>query len=503
MAIEKMQMLSLSFDKAHLDDVLDKVKDEKHFYPQRARSIVNNVKGVVTIEADTKIKQQLDQVEALAKAINLDLTNAPAYELEGEYVEKTLGDIAEKINKVAHNKDELVKEKEEDEDAYHLLDGMSHTSLNLEELMNCKYLKTRIGRIRKRNEDKLDYYKSEMCMFLKLGESRKHIYCLYVSTNGHHLMVDNVFSSMGFKDVEIPDFVHGTIDEAKDQLKEQIEGMEKYIKKADEKLSTIRELHSEELRKIYGYLAHTQAIEDNKSFVVDYSSKYAVYGFIPERYVGEMESDFPAGEVEFKTYPADIYEDRGIVAPTLTYNSAIVKPFEGIAKVKQEDHVDMSAAFAALYLLVFFLLVGDIGVGALLLVLGLLMHKKKNGPLFAELGVASLLGGLLYGTCFYQNLYTLINFEDPIHRIINAIILIIIGTYCLNTVKVIYNEKSMADKVFSMKGIVGIIMVLVIGASLLISFDFGLAFHFVPLIVVLVIGVILIMAKNAVKKKNV
>ena len=131
------------------------------------------------------------------------------------------------------------------------------------------------------------------------------------------------------------------------------------------------------------------------------------------------------------------------------------------------------------------------------------MHKKKNGPLFAELGVASLLGGLLYGTCFYQNLYTLINFEDPIHRIINAIILIIIGTYCLNTVKVIYNEKSMADKVFSMKGIVGIIMVLVIGASLLISFDFGLAFHFVPLVVVLVIGVILIMAKNAVKKKNV
>ena len=115
MAIEKMQMLSLSFDKAHLDDVLDKVKDEKHFYPQRARSIVNNVKGVVTIEADTKTTQQLDQVEALAKAINLDLTNASAYELEGEYVEKTLGDIAEKINKVAHNKDELVKEKEEDE----------------------------------------------------------------------------------------------------------------------------------------------------------------------------------------------------------------------------------------------------------------------------------------------------------------------------------------------------------------------------------------------------
>lgn len=505
MAIEKMEMLSLSFAKPHLDSVLDKVKDEKSFYPQLARKIVNNVKGVVTIEADSDIKVMLDQVEDLASKIDLQLVAGPIDTLNRDYIEKALKDIAEEITKVAHNKEELIKEKEEDEDAYALLNGMSQTSLNLEELMSTTYLTTRIGRIRKRNEDKLDYYKSEMAMFLKLGESKKHLYCLYITPNEHHLMVDNVFSSMGFKDVKIPEFVHGTIEDAKAELQDQIAGMEKYIKVADEKLHTIKELRKEELLKIYSFLAHTQAIEDEKSFVVDYSSRYAIYGFIPSRLAGDMVSHFAGEEVEFKSYPCDIYEDRGIIAPTLTYNPVWAKPFESIAKVKQQDHVDMTMAFAVLYILTFLLLLGDLGLGAVLLVLGLLLHKKNSGKLMTVLGVATLIGGLAYGNAFYVvNIYNaLIPQGNFIHRFINAVLLIAVGTYCINTVKVIYNEKSMVNKVFSMKGIVGIIMALMVASYLAISIDTHIVVNYLPLLVVLVIGVLLIFFKNAIHKKNV
>ncbi len=504
MAIEKMEMLSLSFSKPHLNSVLDKVKEETSFYPQPARKIVNNVKGVVTIEADSDIKVMLDQVEELAAKISLPLVQGKVTMLNRDYIEKALKDIAEEITAVAHNKEELVKEMEEDEDAYALLNGMSQTSLNLEELMSTTYLTTRIGRIRKRNEDKLDYYKSEMAMFLKLGESKKHIYCLYITPNEHHLMVDNVFSSMGFKDVAIPEFVHGTIEDAKRELQQQIAGMKKYIQVADDKLRTIKELRQEELLKIYSYLAYTQGLEDEKSFVVDYSSRYAIYGFIPSRLAGEMVNHFNGEEVEFKSYPCDIYEDRGIIAPTLTYNPVWAKPFESIAKVKQQDHVDMTLAFAVLYILTFFLLLGDLGLGALLVVLGLLLHKKNSGKLLTVLGVATLVGGLAYGNAFYVvDLYhSLIPQGNFIHRFINAALLLVLGTYCINTVKVIYNEKSMVNKVFSMKGIVGIIMALMVAAYLAISIETHIVVNYLPLLVVLVIGVLLIFFKNAIHKKN-
>lgn len=505
MAIEKMEMLSLSFDKDKLNAVLGKIKDKDYFYPQPARHIVNNVKGVVTVDADSEIKNLLDRTTEIAKTIHLDLKQGEVATLDHKYLSDTLDSINDEISKIAHSKEELEKEKEEDEAAYHLLNGMSHTDLNFDELMHCKYLTARVGRIKKRNEDKLDYYKSEMVMFLKLGETRKHLYCLYVTPKQSHLMVDNVFSSMGFKEVKIPDFVHGTVEDAKDQIKEQIDGMNKYIKEADAKLNTVRELRGSELLKIYSYLNYSEQLEEEKVYVVDYSSKYAIYGFIPSRLSGEMVNDFNGDGVEFKSYPADMYEERGIVAPTLTYNPAFAKPFEGIAKVKQQDHVDMTMAFAVLYILTFLLLLGDLGLGAVLIILGVLMHKKNSGKLLTVLGCASLIGGFLYGDVFFaRSLYpSLIPQGDLIHRLLNAVIIIAVGTYIINAIKVIYNEKSMVNKVFSMKGIVGIILVLLIASYIAISVDTHLAVSYLPLIVFLVIGVLVIFIKNAIHKKNI
>lgn len=505
MAIEKMEMLSLSFDKDKLNTVLGKLKDKDYFYPQPARRIVNNVKGVVTVEADADVKNLLDRSKSIAKTIGLDLKQGQVTDLNRKYVSDTLDDIDKEISTIAHSKEELVKEKEEDESAYYLLRGISDTDLNFEELMNCKYLTARVGRIRKRNEDKLDYYKSEMVMFLKLGETKKHLYCLYVTPKQSHLIVDNVFSSIGFREVKIPDFVHGTVEDAKAQIKEQIDGMKKYIKEADKKLNTVKELRGSELLKIYSYLNYSEQLEEEKEYVVDYSSKYAVYGFIPSRLSGEMTNDFAGSGVDFKSYPPDMYEERGIVAPTLAYNPGFARPFEGIAKVKQQDHIDMTMGFAVLYIATFLLLLGDIGLGAVLIIIGLLMHKKNSGKLLAVLGCASLIGGFLYGDVFFaHSLYpSLIPQGNLVHRLLNAVVIIAVGTYILDSIKVIYNEKSMVNKVFSMKGIVGIILVLLIASYFAISFDTHLAVNFLPLIVVLIIGVLVIFIKNAIHKKNI
>jgi hypothetical protein len=60
----------------------------------------------------------------------------------------------------------------------------------------------------------------------------------------------------------------------------------------------------------------------------------------------------------------------------------------------------------------------------------------------------------------------------------------------------------MVNKVFSMKGIVGIIMALMVAAYLAISIETHIVVNYLPLLVVLVIGVLLIFFKNAIHKKN-
>ena len=105
-------------------------------------------------------------------------------------------------------KEEFVTERGQNQAAYEILEGLSNTELNMDEVKECEYMEARFGRIPRRNKDKLDYYRGQSIMFLDLGEDAKSVYCLYMTTKAAILKVDNIFQSVGFEEIEIPDFVH-------------------------------------------------------------------------------------------------------------------------------------------------------------------------------------------------------------------------------------------------------------------------------------------------------
>lgn len=507
MAIEEMELLNITFAKKDLKAVLCQLKRTKDFYPQPASKIVNNVKGVFTLTPDEEYKKMLESLTSMAEVMHLDLKKdvEPNETLDLDKTKATMTSLEEDVKKITDIKDQLVLERDENKAAYELLNGLSATNIDLDELKECQYITARIGRIKRRNQDKLDYYHGQPFIYLKLGEDAKHIYCVYVTTNAAILQIDNIFQSMGFEEVEVPDFVHGTIEKAKSELQEEITAMDQYIEKMDDKLKALKDLHKEEMRHLYADLNLACKIEEFKVFIVDYQSKYAIYGFVPQRECKEIEKSFESFHPEYQELPAHIFDDQNIIAPTVTHNYFWAKPFELISKVKQSDHVDTTLPTAMLYILVFALLLGDLGAGAILVVLGALMHKKPMGKLLAILGCATLVGGFLYGDVFYTtSIYTtLIPQGNVMHRFINAVLLLIVGGFSISTVKSIYNEKSMINKVLSIKGVVGIVMVFAIAAYVAISVDTRIQVSYLPLILVLVVCVILIFVKKAVHKKNV
>lgn len=507
MAIEEMELLDMTFDKKHLKEVLCQLKETKYFYPQPATKIVNNVKDVFTMTSDEDYKNMLDELTTLAKNIKLDVSSVKegSFNFKKEDYRQSLDDIQKEVKKYLDIKNEFLTERGQNQDAYEILNGLSNTELNMDEVKDCEYMQARFGRIPRRNKDKLEYYKGQSIMFLDLGEDAKSVYCLYMTTKSAILKVDNIFQSVGFEQIEVPDFVHGKMEDAKKELLEEIKGMDASIRKADSRLEGIRDAHKEELLKMYADLVYAARIEEFKVFVVDYQSKYAIYGFIPTRIVKDVKNSFAKYGTEYQDLPANIYADKQIVAPTLTNNYPWAKPFEVISKVKQSDRVDTTLATAVLFIIVFALMLGDIGLGVVLILLGLLMRKKESGKMLSILGIASFVGGLIYGDAFYSiHLYpSVIPVSDAFsyQRFINAILLLIVGQFCIGKVKAIYNEESMINKVFSIKGVVGIVMGLTIAAYVAITVDTTWHVSFLPLVVVIVLGIVLNFIKRALDKK--
>ena len=135
----------------------------------------------------------------------------------------------------------------------------------------------------------------------------------------------------------------------------------------------------------------------------------------------EVETKFDdIDSIKIIELPVDIYEKRNIIAPVIVKNNTLFQPFENVLSVTLGDVFDPTALVAILTMIISAVCVGDIGVGILLLVLGLLVNIKKTnnfGGMLKRIGAAILVGGLFYGTLFYQiELYKPL-FNLPMHII--------------------------------------------------------------------------------------
>ena len=292
----------------------------------------------------------------------------------------------------------------------------------------------------------------------------------------------------------------------KKELEEEVHAMEEYILRMDQKMTILRETHKVDLLKLYSTALFLQRIESFKTFVVDFQSKCAIYGFIPKRMIGEFKDMLKhIHGMEYQELPADILDHQEIIAPTVVHNAKIVRPFEILSKVKQTDIIDTTIAVAALYYIISIIFLGDLGVGAVLALLGLLMRKKKMGSLLLSLGVATLLGGLIYGDVFYTiSLYPAIALPlSTVYKLVDGILLLIVGTYTIGAFKKMYLENSTMEKVLSMKGICGLIIVYAILVYFGCVYEAHINLPIMPFAIVIVACLVFVLAKSILKKKAV
>ena len=238
-----------------------------------------------------------------------------------------LSDLEAEIKKIKDVQDQLIEEKDENEKTLEILKRLTLSNVNLDQLLDCQYVKVRFGRFHRQNLDRIQYYEGRPFIFNKLGEDRHYVYCCYIVTNNLLLEIDNIFKALGFEELVLPSFVHGKIDDAKKELEDEVHAMEEYILRMDQKMTILRETHKVDLLKLYSTALFLQRIESFKVFVVDYQSKCAIYGFIPKRMVTEFKDMLKSLKtVEYQELPADILDHQEIIAPTVVHNAKIVKP---------------------------------------------------------------------------------------------------------------------------------------------------------------------------------
>lgn len=522
MAIAKMKLINITGDNEYLNDVLLKFVDLDYFHPEPATKFVDSVHGLTTLVEENPIVEVLNHFKEVVSDMELDVPEkemrSPDYDLDE--IKAYIDDIHKRYLDGAIVQKDLETVIQENKDALIQVRNIESIDLNLDDLFECKYIKIRFGRLPLDSVEKLQYYRNRPFVFKSFSQDDTYSWCVYLTTEKYEGDVDNIFSSLYFERIRIPEFVHGTPERAKETLQEEIDNDYKQLQHVNEVLAKLKDECRERFAEIKGELDFLNHTYEARKYVVGLGERFSITGFIVEDDVDKLKRTFEdLKEVEIEVRPA--HGDKRLAPPTKLKNGWFARPFSMFVEMygtPEYEAIDPTPIVAVTYTLLFGMMFGDVGQGLVLILVGYLAYKYKGmqlGDVGVRIGISSTIFGFIYGSVFgnetllnpvYQTVFGLS--EKPIEVMTSEFIpillvlsvgigaFLIIFSMCVNIFLQIKN-KNMGELFFSQNGVAGLVFYTSLVGGLAYTLLSGNNLFTIPFVLVcLILPLVLIFMKE-------
>ncbi|NLB21024.1 MAG: V-type ATP synthase subunit I [Clostridium sp.] len=526
MAITKLNLVNILSDNEHLDEVLNRFIELDDFHPEPASKLVGTVQGLTTLYYENPYLKMLNRIKEveLDMGLEVDTQEIDVTECDLEAISRFVERTHDKYDEINSSIKEIEQLIQENEDALRQVKNIDEMEVAMEDLFASKYIATRVGRLPLSSLNKLQFYNNRPFIWRSFGEDNYYSWGIYISTRNFRREVDNVFSSLYFERIHIPDFVHGTPEKAIENLEKENrkfkDDLEELVSQKKSLILRTRERYT----RFTGILIHLSRVFEARKYVLGFGARFAISGFIPVDKVDDLKKTFEdLDNVEIEVRPA--YNDQRLSPPTKLKNGWFSRPFAMFVEmygVPNYKDMDPTPFVAITYTILFGIMFGDVGQGALLSILGYLLFKKtgnKLGAIGARIGLSSIFFGFLYGSIFgneeilthaYQGLGLSgppIPVLDPSFTMTLLIASIAIGALLIVSVIILnmvtsYKSGNKVELLFSNNGLSGLIMYsfVMIGAGLQLG---GIAnpFNSITISLFVLLPLVLIFLKEAIERK--
>ena len=488
MSIAKLKLLEIEFPVEQYDSVLMKLINLDNFHPENASQFADSVQGLSVLNRENpyadligRMEEARDKYGLELKAQDVDSTRMNIIQADTFFC-NTLEEVSQ-IEKVISELKEMVNENEA---TISQLEHMMNSDVDFDKLFGCHYLQVRFGRLPTVNLDKLKYYGEQEFLFKEFHKGTKETYCMYITSESKAPEVDNIFSSLYFERIHIPEFVHGTPDSALEMLKDEDQAAKTYMSELEDKIKDIFTKSLSEMNEIYSVCLQLNEAYDAQKYVVVFGKTAAVYGFADEKESKKIKEDFEKLEgVKVEIKPA--MGDSRLTPPTKLKNNWFVRPFRMFVEmygVPSYTDFDPTTLVAISYTFLFGMMFGDIGQGLLLSLVGFLAYKLKGmqlGEVGMRIGLSSALFGIVYGSFFgNEEIFTpMFHTLDSNNTMPLLGIAIGVGV-SLIIISILFNiftnirKKNIGETLFSQNGIAGLVFyvsVLLLVVQMLLGID--------------------------------
>ena len=337
------------------------------------------------------------------------------YEKRNEkvFLDKTLEELKTELDRTYENitnlKKYLAQKKEEGKTLNEKIEVVEHlkdVKINLKDLYHLRYMRFRFGKISKANYSRIqEDIKDLKTIVLEVEEDEQDLWLMYLTTDNYSKEVDSFFNIAKFERIWLADDIDGIPAEYLEKARERLSQNKLEIRKAEESFKIAKNQYSLHLTEIYEKINLYIKISNVKKYMAhDNKGNFYIVGWLPVENLNKM---IPKLEQEKEIdYVVKSHDEVENIPPTKLKNGKIFQPFEEIIKMyglPNYTELDPTKFVAITAFIMFGFMFGDVGHGAILLLIALYLWKKRHsklGPILACGGVSAIIFGFLYGSVF-------------------------------------------------------------------------------------------------------
>ena len=489
MAVVKLKLISVNGDQAAYADTMLACISEPEFHMDDAGEIMAaRGRQISVVQSETNpYSPVLSEIDAVASAagIKTDGTvnlNAPDGMSGGKMPStdeerlKFLDDARIKadtwdkeLKSLAGERDQIAERIHEDERIVGQLVHIKETSADLDKIFACEFFRFRFGHMPRESYDNLSTYTADLneMFFYASSVEKKEVWGLYFTPKTKADRIDALFESLHFERVRISERAHGTPAEAITTLGSEIESDKKRLADAEKALDDYKNNIKDDLVEKRTILAKLDRVFDLRKKVMHTKDGFILAGYVTASHADDLKKKLEA--IPGVTCTLENAKTTGAAEPpTKLRNPGFLGGFEDFVKMyglPSYNEMDPTPLVAITYFLFFGMMFGDVGQGAVIILVGALMwflKKMSLGKVLMTVGVSSIIFGFFYGSVFgMEDLIHGFNPSENINTVLIAAVAIgaimIILVILMNIINGI-RQKDPGKIFFSQNGLAGLIM---------------------------------------------
>ncbi len=473
MSVEAMTMVTLSGPEQLVDTALQKLVLNREFHPEDTISNMAEIKRLLPLNMENPYSEPLGMAFELLEEMNVEpiFSDFSGKEFSVKSATEYISVTLKKIKSYKEQREENLLSIQNDAVYIQQLSHFENFDVELSDLFDMRYLKFRFGRISVEAYKECAQVMGERpdVYYIPGSRTERWVYGAYFVLPTDYAQVDALFGSMGFERIHIDAGVYNndTAHNAVERMKAESQHDDENIAVLDKEIEDLGRAERERALYTYSWLRFMSEAFELRSYAGCRHGKFYLVGWVPklkgETFANESKE---LGLACILSAPRDSEKAAPPVKLKNGFFSNIYQPFVEMYGIPAYGELDPRLFMCITYTLLFGIMFGDVGQGALLVVIGLFLARKGNwlGKIVSLCGVSAIVFGFIYGSVFgYEELipgFNVLKDGNTMRILIIAVALgvaLILICMILNIITGI-RQKDIKKIFFDSNGIAGFVM---------------------------------------------